>query len=153
MLEIGTKVNNFTLLDQYGNKHSLDDYKGKKVVIYFYPKDNTPGCSLEAQMYKEDYSKFKENNIVVLGISKDSVESHLNFCNKYQLPFTLLSDQNLKVIKYFNAYGKKKMFNNEYYGIIRKTYVLNENHEIIKIYEKATPKTNSKEILKFLNIE
>lgn len=152
MLEVGTKVKDFRLKDQFGNFHSLSDYKNKKVVIYFYPKDNTPGCSIQANAFKNAYNKFLENDIVVIGISKDSVKSHNNFYMKYDLPFILLSDENLEVIKYFGVYVKKKMFNNEYYGVSRSTFILNESHEIIKVFKKATPKTNSFDILKFLNI-
>ena len=150
MLETGTKAIDFTLPDELGNEVSLHDFKGKKVVIYFYPKDNTPGCTKEACAFKDAYNIYKEKDIVVIGISKDSSKSHLNFKTKYELPFILLSDTETKVIQEYDVWKEKKLYGRTYMGVTRSTYVIDENGIIIKTFEKASPATNAQDILDYL---
>ncbi|MFA5471493.1 MAG: thioredoxin-dependent thiol peroxidase [Acholeplasmataceae bacterium] len=150
MLKIGTKVQDFTLPDAYGNTHTLSDYKGKKIVIYFYPKDNTSGCTTQACAFRDNYDAFKKNDIIVIGISKDSVKSHKKFVDAYDLPFILLSDEDIKVCSYFGVYVEKSMYGKKYMGINRSTFVLNEEGIITHVFEKASPKENAAEILKVL---
>lgn len=126
MLEVGTKAPTFALPDQNGNIHRLEDYRGKKVVLYFYPKDNTAGCSKQACSFAERYPNFLEKNAVVIGISKDSVKSHKRFEEKYSLPFTILSDENLEAIKAYDVWQLKKMAGREYMGVVRTTYLIDE---------------------------
>ena len=150
MLEKGHQVKDFALKDAFGKTHKLSDYLGKKVVLYFYPKDDTPGCTKQACAFRDQYDDFKKADIVVIGISKDDSKSHKKFIEKYNLPFILLSDSNLEVASYFQAYGEKKMYGKTYMGMLRKTFVLDESHQIIQIFEKATPSTNAQEILENL---
>jgi len=150
MLEVGTKVKDFTLKDAFGKAHALSDYKGKTVVIYFYPKDDTPGCTTQACAFRDAYDDFKKNDIVVLGISKDSPESHKLFIEKYDLPFILLSDEALDVINYFGVYVEKSMYGKKYMGVSRSTFVLNESGIISHVFEKASPSENADDILKVL---
>lgn len=150
MLQIGEKAPDFTLNDKDGNAISLSDFIGKKVVIYFYPKDNTPGCSRQAQAFKAAYDSFKNNDIVVIGISKDSEKSHQNFAAKYELPFILLSDPELKAIQAYDVWREKKLYGKTYMGVVRSTYIIDEDGKIIKIFPKAKPDTNAAEILEFL---
>lgn len=150
MLKTGTKVQDFTLPDAYGNTHTLSDYKGKKIVIYFYPKDNTSGCTTQACAFRDNYDVFKENNIIVIGISKDSVKSHKKFVEDHDLPFILLSDEDIKVCSYFGVYVEKSMYGKKYMGINRSTFVLDEEGIITHVFEKASPKGNAAEILKVL---
>lgn len=151
MLKAGMKAPEFSLQNQYGELINLKDYLGKKVVIYFYPKDHTPGCTKQACAFRDNYEEFKKNNIVVFGISKDTVSSHMKFVEDYNLPFTLLADPNLEVIQAYDVWKEKKMFGKAYMGIMRSTYVIDENGVIIKVFAKANPDTNAKEILDFLN--
>jgi len=151
MLEIGTKVKDFELFDGDGNKHKLSDYIGKVVVLYFYPKNNTPGCNKQACSFRDNYNLYKESDIVVLGISKDSVESHAKFVDKFSLPFPTLSDESLEVIKYFGAYGKKSMFGKKYMGVIRSTFIINEEGILINVIPKASPKDNATEVIKLID--
>ena len=153
MLEAGMKAPDFTLLDKLGNSVSLSDFLGKKVVLYFYPKDNTPGCTRQACAFKNAYDEFKKDNIIVIGISKDSSKSHLNFKNKYELPFILLSDVEHQVIEAYDVWKEKKLYGKTYMGITRSTYVINEEGIIIKTFEKASPDNNAKDILDFLKEE
>lgn len=151
MLELGTKAYDFTLSDQSGKLHSLHDYKGKKVVIYFYPKDNTPGCSKQACAFKASYADFHNEHIVVIGISKDSVSSHQKFADKYELPFILLSDPTLEVIQAYDVWKEKKLYGKSFMGVMRSTYVLDEEGVVIKVFEKASPATNAQDILAYLH--
>lgn len=151
MLKAGMKAPEFSLQNQYGELINLKDYLGKKVVIYFYPKNHTPGCTKQACAFRDNYEEFKKNNIVVFGISKDTVSSHMKFVEDYNLPFTLLADPNLEVIQAYDVWKEKKMFGKAYMGIMRSTYVIDENGVIIKVFAKANPDTNAKEILDFLN--
>ena len=151
MLKNGDIAPDFTLLDSEGNTASLSDFKGNKVIIYFYPKDDTSGCTKEACNFRDNYSQLKEKNVVVIGISKDSVSSHVKFKNKYDLPFILLSDPNHQVIETYGAYGEKKMYGRTYMGTIRMTYLVSEEGLILKIYDKVKPDKHVEEILKDLD--
>ena len=132
MLEIGTKAPAFSLPDQNGNAHSLSDYIGKKVILYFYPKDNTPGCTKQACGFAERYPQFLEKGAVVLGVSKDSVSSHKNFEQKYALPFPLLSDPEKEVIQAYDVWKEKKNYGKVSMGVVRTTYLIDENGIIVK---------------------
>lgn len=150
MLKEMTQAPDFTLFDKDGNEVHLHDFKGKKTVIYFYPKDNTSGCTKQACAFKESYHVFQEKDIVVIGISKDSQKSHQNFAKKYDLPFLLLSDPELSAIQAFDVWQEKKLYGKTYMGVVRATFVLDENHKIIKVFEKATPATNANDVLTYL---
>ena len=132
MLEIGTKAPAFSLPDQNGKEHSLSDYIGKKVILYFYPKDNTPGCTKQACGFAERYPQFLEKGAVVLGVSKDSVSSHKNFEQKYALPFPLLSDPEKEVIQAYDVWKEKKNYGKVSMGVVRTTYLIDENGIIVK---------------------
>ncbi len=147
MLKAGDIVENFTLENDKGEKVSLSDYKGKKVVVYFYPKDNTPGCTTEACSFRDEISQFSDRNTVILGISKDSVKSHSSFIEKYQLPFQLLSDPETKVIQQFGAWGEKKNYGKTYMGIIRSTFILDEEGRVLHAFEKVTTKDHALAVL------
>ena len=148
MLQIGTKAPNFTLPDKNGNLISLSDFIGKKVVLYFYPKDNTPGCTRQACAFAETYQVFRDANIEVIGISKDSVSSHLKFAEKYSLPFILLSDPGLTAIEAYGVWQEKKMCGKVGMGVVRTTFIIDENGNIEKIMPKVKPDTNAAEIIK-----
>ncbi len=150
MLTEGTKAPDFTLQDKEGKTVSLSDFRGKKVVVYFYPKDNTPGCTKQACVFKEAYDGFKEDDIIVIGISKDSSESHQKFAEKYELPFILLSDPELIAIKAYDVWKEKKLYGKTSLGVMRSTYIIDEEGMIIKVFEKAKPDTNAYDILTFL---
>lgn len=150
MLSIGTKAPEFTLEDKDGNKVSMSDFKGKKVVVYFYPKDNTPGCTRQACAFRNAYDGFKKEDIQVIGISKDSIKSHQKFAKKHELPFILLSDPDLVAIKAFDVWKEKKMYGKTALGVVRATYIIDENGIIEKVFEKAKPDTNAQEILEYL---
>ena len=147
MLEIGMKAPLFTLKDKDGNEVSLSDFLGKKVVLYFYPKDNTPGCTRQACAFAESYNEFKTKNIEVIGISKDSVASHVKFAEKYSLPFILLSDPELDAIQKYGVWQEKKMCGKVSMGVVRTTFIIDENGNIEKIMPKVKPDTNAAEIL------
>lgn len=150
MLEIGTKAPDFTLPDQDGKEHSLKDYLGKKVVLYFYPKDNTPGCSAQACNFTELYPSIISEGAAVLGISKDSIKSHKNFKEKYNLSFDLLSDVNLEVIKAYDVWKEKKLYGKVSMGILRTTYLIDEKGMIIDADDKVKAKENPAKVLEFL---
>lgn len=150
MLEIGSKAIDFTLSDEEGVLHSLKDYIGKKIVIYFYPKDNTPGCTKQACAFKAAYDEFKSEDIVVIGISKDTTSSHKRFKDAFDLPFLLLSDSEFKVIPLYDVWKQKKLYGKTFMGITRSTYVIDEEGIIIKTFEKADPANNAGDILQFL---
>ena len=147
MLEVGTKAPDFTLPDQNGNRHSLSDYRGKKVILYFYPKDNTPGCTKQACGFAERYPQFIEKGAVVLGISKDSVASHKKFEEKYGLPFTILSDPELKVIQAYDVWQEKKNYGKTYMGVVRTTYLIDEEGKIAKAFDKVKAADNPEQML------
>ena len=147
MLEVGTKVPDFTLPDQNGNMHSLSDYRGKKVILYFYPKDNTPGCTKQACGFSERYPQFIEKGAVVLGISKDSVASHKKFEEKYGLPFTILSDPELVAIQAYDVWQEKKNYGKTYMGVVRTTYLIDEEGKIAKAFDKVKAADNPEQML------
>lgn len=147
MLEVGTKAPDFTLPDQNGNVHSLSDYRGKKVILYFYPKDNTPGCTKQACGFAERYPKFTEKGAVILGISKDSVASHKKFEEKYGLPFTILSDPELKAIQAYDVWKEKMNYGKVSMGVVRTTYLIDEEGKIAKAFDKVKAADNPEQIL------
>ena len=150
MLKEGVKAPDFTLEDKDGRLVSLSDFKGKKIALYFYPRDNTPGCTRQACAFKEAYDGFRSEDIVVVGISKDSSKSHQKFAEKYELPFLLLSDPELIAIKGYDVWQEKKLYGKSVMGVVRSTYIIDEEGMIIKVFEKAKPDTNAFEILEFL---
>ena len=150
MLEKGTKAPDFCLSDKDGNKVSLSEFLGKKVVVYFYPKDNTPGCTRQACAFAEAFEEFRNIDAVVIGISKDSVSSHVKFAEKYALPFVLLSDPEHEAIEAFGAWGEKKNYGKTYFGTVRSTFIIDENGIIEKVMPKVKPDTNAAEILEYL---
>lgn len=150
MLEANIKAPDFTLSDKDGNQVSLSDFLGKKVVVYFYPRDNTPGCTRQAQAFAQNYDAFKEKDVAVIGISKDSVASHQKFALKHELPFILLSDPELVAIKGFDVWQEKKLYGKVSMGVVRSTFVISEQGIIEKAMPKVKPDTNAKEILDYL---
>lgn len=150
MLNIGAKAPIFTLADQNGNFVSLSDYLGKKVVLYFYPKDNTPGCTRQACAFAAVYEQFKADDVVVIGISKDSLASHLKFAQKFNLPFVLLSDPELQAIEAYGVWQEKKLYGKASLGVVRTTFIIDEQGNIEKIMPKVKPDTNAAEILSYL---
>ena len=150
MLEVGTKAPDFTLPDKNGELVRLSDFFGKKIVLYFYPKDNTPGCTRQACAFAQSYEAFKEKDVVVIGISKDSVASHLKFAQKHELPFILLSDPELQAIQAYDVWKEKKLYGKIGFGVVRTTYVINEQGNIEKVMPKVKPDTNAAEILEYL---
>ncbi len=152
MLKEGTKAPEFTLADSNGSKVSLSDFSGKRIVLYFYPKDNTPGCTRQACAFASAYEGFKSKNVSVIGISKDSVASHKKFADKYSLPFILLSDPELAAIKSYDVWHEKKMCGKTSMGVVRTTYIIDENGIIEKAMAGVKPDTNAKEILDYLNL-
>ena len=151
MIEVGALAPEFTLEDKDGNKISLSDFRGKKVVLYFYPKDSTPGCTRQACAFAAAYEGFKDKNIKVIGISKDSVASHLKFAEKYSLPFTLLSDPELSATKAYGVWQEKKLYGKVSFGVVRTTFIIDENGIIERVMERVKPDTNASEILEALN--
>jgi len=147
MLEAGIKAPDFTLNDKNGDKVSLSDFKGKKVVLYFYPKDNTPGCTRQACAFAKLYGQFKEKNAEVIGISKDSIGSHMKFAEKHGLPFILLSDPEIKVISEYGVWQEKKMCGRTCMGVVRTTFIIDEEGNIEKVMKNVKPDTNAAEIL------
>ena len=150
MLEIGMKAPAFTLLDKNGTPVSLSDFLGKKVVLYFYPKDNTPGCIRQACAFAASYEQFKMEDVVVIGVSKDSVASHLKFAQKHELPFILLSDPELQAIQAYGVWQEKKLYGKVSMGVVRTTFIIDENGNIEKVMPKVKPDTNATEILAYL---
>ena len=153
MLEIGTKAPDFTLQDKDGNQVALSDFAGQKVVLYFYPRDNTPGCTRQACAFAQNYDGFKERGVEVIGISKDSVASHAKFADKHELPFILLSDPELVAIQGYDVWKEKKLYGKVSMGVVRTTYVIDENGVIEKVMPKVKPDTNAAEILAYLDGE
>ena len=150
MLETGIKAPDFTLLDKNGEQVSLSQFLGKKVVLYFYPRDNTPGCTKQACAFAQSYDAFRERDVVVIGISKDSVASHVKFAEKHQLPFILLSDPELEAIQAYDVWKEKKLYGKVSMGVVRTTYVIDEQGIIEKVMPKVKPDTNAAEILAYL---
>ena len=147
MLEIGTKAPGFELPDQNGTVHTLEEYKGKKIILYFYPKDNTPGCTKQACGYADRYPQFAEKGAVVLGISRDSVASHKKFEGNYSLPFTILSDTNLSAIKAYDVWKEKKNYGKVSMGVVRTTYLIDEDGIIVKANDKVKAAEDAEKML------
>ena len=146
-LKKGDKAPDFSAVDQDGKSISLSDFKGKKLVLYFYPKDNTPGCTAEACSLRDSYSDFKKKGYEIVGVSADSQKSHQGFITKFELPFRLIADTDKKVINAFGAWGEKKMYGKSYEGIIRKTIVISEDGKIEDIIEKVDTKNHAQQLL------
>ncbi len=153
MLEVGMKAPDFTLEDQNGNAVSLSDFAGKKVVLYFYPKDNTPGCTRQACAFAAAYEGFKAKDVAVIGVSKDSVASHRKFAEKHGLSFVLLADPELQAIQAYGVWQEKKLYGKVSMGVVRTTFLIDEAGNIAKIMPKVKPDTNAAEILAELNGE
>lgn len=150
MLSAGTKAPDFSLKDQFGKDVSLTDFLGKKVVLYFYSRDNTPGCSRQACAFAGAYEEFKSMDAVVIGVSKDSVASHVKFAEKYSLPFVLLSDPELEAIKAYDVWQEKKNYGKVSMGVVRSTYIIDEQGIIEKVMPKVKPDTNAADGLNYL---
>ena len=153
MLEVGTKAPDFTLKNQEGQEVSLSQFAGKRVVLYFYPRDNTPGCTRQACGFAQNYEGFTQRDVVVIGVSKDSVASHLKFAQKYELPFVLLSDPDLEAIRAYGVWQEKKLYGKVSMGVVRTTYVIDPQGVIEKVMPKVKPDTNAAEILAYLDGE
>ncbi len=152
MISEGDKVPKFEIADSNGNNVKSSDFLGKKYVIYFYPKDFTPGCTTEADEFSKEYKKFKKAGIEILGISKDDVDSHKKFCEKMKIPYILLSDTETKVAKQFGVWGKKNFMGKEYMGVIRSTFLVDEKGKIFKAYPKVKAAGHAKQVLQdFVN--
>lgn len=147
MLNIGNKAPEFNLPDQEGKMHSLKESKGKWILLYFYPKDDTPGCTVEACSIRDNYSAFKKAGIVVYGMSADSVKKHAKFAEKHDLPFTLLSDESKDTLNAYGVWAKKKFMGREYMGILRNSFLIDPDGKIAKIYEGVKPTEHAKEVL------
>lgn len=147
MLKVGMKAPEFTLPDQFGKQVSLSDYLGQKVVLYFYPKDNTPGCTRQACGFAENYPAFLEKGAVVIGVSRDSVASHVKFAGKHQLPFVLLSDPERTAIEAYGVWQEKKLYGKVSMGVVRTTFLIDENGTVEKIMSKVKPDTNARDVL------
>lgn len=148
MLKKGNKAPAFSLSDQEGKIHSLSDYKGKKVLLYFYPKDDTPGCTTEACNFRDNYDDLEKAGLVVLGISKDSIKSHKKFAEKFSLPFPILSDESLQTIKAYGVWKLKKFMGREYMGVDRMSFLIDEKGKIERIYEKVKAAEHAEEVKK-----
>ncbi len=151
MLEVGTKAPNFTLKDKDGNDVSLSDFIGRRVVLYFYPKDNTPGCTRQACAFAGAYKGFTDKNVQVIGISRDSVASHQKFAEKYNLPFVLLSDPERTAIEAYGVWQEKKLYGKVSMGVVRTTFIIDENGIVKRVMKKVKPDTNAAEILNELS--
>jgi peroxiredoxin Q/BCP len=146
-VEAGTKAPDFELKDSEGKVHKLSDFKGKTFVLYFYPKDNTKGCTTEACSFRDSYAEFKKAGVDVIGVSPDDEKSHTKFIEKYELPFTLLSDPGHKVCEAYGVWGLKKFMGREYEGVFRTTFVIGPDSKIVKVFEKVKPTDHSLEVL------
>ena len=151
MLETGMKAPDFSLPDKNGNTVSLSDFLGKKVVLYFYPKDNTPGCTRQACAFAAAYDGFRQRDVAVIGVSKDSVASHLKFAQKHDLPFILLADPELQAIQAYGVWQEKKLYGKVSMGVVRTTFIIDEQGNIEKVMPKVKPDTNAAEILAYLD--
>lgn len=153
MLQAGTKAPGFILNDKEGNPVSLADFAGKKVVLYFYPRDNTPGCTRQACAFRDAWPEYEGRGVAVIGVSKDSERSHRNFAEKQGLPFLLLADPALEAIQAYDVWKEKKLYGKVSMGVVRTTYVIDENGMIEKVFEKAKPDTNAADVLAWLDGE
>jgi thioredoxin-dependent peroxiredoxin len=150
LLAVGTKAPEFTTTDQVGKKRSLSDFKGKKVILYFYPKDNTPGCTKEACGFRDNFAQFRRLNVEILGVSIDSEKSHTAFVQKYDLPFTLLVDAEKKLVEAYGVWGEKSLYGKKYMGTNRVTYLIDESGRIAAVFPKVKPETHAEELLAVL---
>lgn len=150
MLEVGTIVKDFSLPDSEGDIRKLSEFYGKPVVLYFYPKDDTPGCTTQACTFRDQYEDFTSKNIQVIGISKDTTKSHQAFKQKYHLPFVLLSDNENEICEYFGVWIEKSMYGKKYMGIQRATFILDAHGIITHVFQKASPENNAEDILNVL---
>jgi peroxiredoxin Q/BCP len=146
-ISAGNPAPDFTLPDENGVQRKLSDYRGQPVVLYFYPKDDTPGCTTEACNFRDDYSQYSQAGVVILGVSPDSPKKHTKFKEKYQLPFTLLADVEHKVCELYGVWGRKKMMGREYDGVFRTTFLIDAQGKLIKVFEAVKPSEHSKEVL------
>lgn len=151
MLEVGMKAPDFTLKDKNGKDVSLSDFIGRRVVVYFYPKDNTPGCTRQACAFASAYTAFNEKDAVVIGISRDSAESHRKFAEKYSLPFIILSDPDLSAIREYGVWQEKKLYGKVSFGVVRTTFIIDESGNIAHVMNKVKPDTNAAEVLEALD--
>jgi peroxiredoxin Q/BCP len=151
-LPAGIPAPNFELLDDTNVPRKLSDFRGSKVVLYFYPEDDTPGCTKEACNFRDDYSAYEKAGIVILGVSPDNVKSHVKFKQKFQLPFPLLADEGHKVCDLYGAWGPKKIMGKEYEGVLRTTFLIDEQGMIVKVFEKVRPAEHSEEVLSALSV-
>lgn len=152
-LKAGDKAPDFELLDQNGESHKLTDYLGKWVLLYFYPKDDTPGCTKEACGIRDSFSQFKKSKIVVLGVSIDSVESHKKFAKKYSLPFSILSDKDKIVVKLYGVWRKKKLMGRQYVSTARVSFLINPIGTIENVYEEVKPEAHASEVLEYSRLK
>ena len=150
MIEVGQVAPDFSLLDKDGKVHTLRAFKGKKVVLYFYPKDNTPGCTKQACAFRDNMNRFNDKNVVIIGISKDSIKSHQKFANQFNLNYLILSDETLQVIQAYGVWVEKTMYGKKYMGVSRSTFVIDEHGMIEKVYKKATPDKSVGDIIDYL---
>ncbi len=150
MLEKKFQVPDFELPDENGKLHKLSDYLGQYVLLYFYPKDDTPGCTTEACEFRDDYAEYDKAGVVILGVSPDSPKSHKKFKEKYNLPFVLLADEDHQVCEIYGVWGKKSMYGKEYYGVLRTTFLIDIEGKLVEIFEKVKPKGHSQQILSIL---
>jgi thioredoxin-dependent peroxiredoxin len=149
-ISAGNPAPDFTLPDENGVERKLSDYRGQPVVLYFYPKDDTPGCTTEACNFRDDYSQYTQAGVVILGVSPDSPKNHIKFKEKYHLPFTLLADEGHKVCELYGVWGRKKMMGREYDGVFRTTFLIDRQGKLVKVFEAVKPAEHSKEVLEAL---
>ena len=153
LIKVGDLAPDFEAKDQNGKEISISKFKGKKIILYFYPKDNTPGCTAEACNLRDNYTELLAKGFVVIGISADSAASHIKFQSKFELPFFLIPDKDKKIIQAYNAWGEKKLYGRIYEGILRKTYIIDEKSKILKIIEKVKTNDHTNQILEELKIK
>jgi peroxiredoxin Q/BCP len=146
-IQSGIPAPDFTLPDENSVLHKLSEYRGQPVVLYFYPKDDTPGCTTEACNFRDDYSQYKQQGVVILGVSPDSSKKHTQFKDKFSLPFTLLADQDHRVCEQYGVWGRKKFMGREYDGVFRTTFLIDAKGQIVKVFENVKPDGHSKEVL------
>ncbi|MBI3326044.1 MAG: thioredoxin-dependent thiol peroxidase [Nitrospinae bacterium] len=153
LLDVGTKAPNFTVVDQNDRHVSLSDFMGKKVILYFYPKDNTPGCTKEACGFRDTYDTLRQLNVEILGVSIDDKKSHGSFAQKFSLPFTLLADTDKQIVEAYRAWGEKALYGKKYMGTNRVTYLIDESGYIAAVFAKVKPEKHAEEILAFLHAQ
>jgi thioredoxin-dependent peroxiredoxin len=153
LLAVGTQAPEFTATDQDGTRRALHDFRGKKVILYFYPKDNTPGCTKEACAFRDNFAKFRQLNVEILGVSIDSEKSHQSFGQKYDLPFTLLADTDKRLVEAYGVWGEKRLYGKKYMGTNRVTYLIDETGKIAAVFPKVKPDKHAEELLSVLQQE